>query len=247
MTNWIKGRIVGKKQWNDRLFSLLIDAPFGDFKAGQFTKFALDIGEDRVGRPYSLVNPPHERPLEIYFTEVPEGPLTPRLSDLDIGDPLWLDPKPNGMLTVDQVHDCKHLWLLATGTALGVFLSILRTAEPWNRFERIVLVHGVRTTDELAYREEIESIIAEHGDRFTFVSTLSRESQPGSLNGRITTLLESGELERAIGLSINPQDSHAMLCGNAEMINDVRALLEARGMRRNGRKEPGHYTTEQYH
>lgn len=247
MNDWVRGRVIAKKQWSDSLFSLQIDAPVGDFKAGQYTKVALDIGDDRIGRPYSLVNAPGERPLEIYFNEVPDGPLTPRLSDLRTGDALWLSSKAGGIFTMDNVMQRRHLWLLATGTALGVYLSILKTVEPWERFERVILVHGVRTADELTYKETVAALEKAQSDRFTFIPALSREQQEGPLTGRITNLLESGALEERAGIRIDPADSHLMLCGNHEMINDVRALLEARGLRRHRRHEPGHYTTEQYH
>jgi len=247
MNDWVRGRVTAKKQWSDRLFSLQIDAPVGEFKAGQYTKVALDIGEERVGRPYSLVNAPNERPLEIYFNEVPEGPLTPRLSDLAAGDPLWLSGKAGGIFTMDNVVQRRHLWLLATGTALGVYLSILRTEEPWERFERVILVHGVRTADELTYSETTASIMQSRSDQFVFLPALSRDRQEDTLHGRVTSLLASGALEERAGIGIHPDDSHLMLCGNSEMIKDVRALLEVRGLTRHSRREPGHYTTEQYH
>ena len=247
MNDWVMGRVTAKKQWGKGLFSLQIDAPVEAFKAGQYTKVALDIGDERVGRPYSLVNAPDERPLEIYFNEVPEGPLTPRLSDLNAGDRLWLSSKAGGIFTLDNVMPRRHLWLLATGTALGVYLSILKTDEPWERFEQVVLVHGVRTADELAYRDTIDAISEARGSGFRFVPSLSRERRDGMLCGRVTSLLESGDLEARAGVRIDPDDSHLMLCGNSEMIKDVRVLLEARGLRRHRRHDPGHYTTEQYH
>jgi len=247
MNDWIRGRVTAKKQWSDRLFSLQIDAAVGEFKAGQYTKVALDVGEERVGRPYSLVNAPDQRPLEIYFNEIPEGPLTPRLSDLSAGDPLWLAGKAGGIFTMDNVVPRKHLWLVATGTALGVYLSILRTEEPWDRFERVILVHGVRTADELTYSETIAAIKETRSDQFVFLPALSRDRQDDALHGRVTSLLASGALEKRAGVGIHPDDSHLMLCGNSEMIKDVRALLEARGLMRHSRRAPGHYTTEQYH
>lgn len=247
MSDWVKGRVVGKRQWSARLFSLQIDAPVEDFKAGQYIKFALDIDEQRIGRPYSLVNAPEERPLEIYFNEVPEGPLTPRLCDLSLGDELWVTAKAGGIFTLENVPQRPYLWLLATGTALGVYLSILKTAEPWERFKRVVLVHGVRNSDELSYQDTIERLRETRGERFTFLPALSREQRAGLLHGRITELMGQGTLEESARLPIRPEDSHLMLCGNSEMIKDVRTLLEARGMRRHRRQEPGHYTTEQYH
>ena len=247
MSNWILGQVSGKTQWNEQLFSLQIDVPGFQFRAGQYIKIGLDIDGERIGRPYSLVNAPDERPLEVCFNEVQEGPLTPRLSDLVAGDPVWLSDKAGGVFTLDNVVQRKHLWLLATGTALGVYLSILKTEEPWSLFERVVLVHGVRCADELNYGETITDLQYAHRDRFTFIPTLSREQRDGNLQGRITNLLNNGALEQRAGIRLHPDDSHVMLCGNAEMIKDVRALLEQRGLQRHRRHAPGHYTTEQYH
>ena len=158
MSDWIQGRVAAKTQWSEQLFSLQIDVPSYQFRAGQYVKIALDIDGKRIGRPYSLVNAPDERPLEVYFNEVQEGPLTPRLSDLVEGDPLWLSPKAGGVFTLDHVVQRKQLWLLATGTALGVYLSILKTTEPWSLFEQVVLVHGVRCAEDLSYGETIADL-----------------------------------------------------------------------------------------
>ncbi len=245
--DWIEGQIVGLRHWSDNLFSLNINAPLASFVAGQYIKVALDIDEKRVGRPYSLVNAPDERPLEIYFNEVPDGPLTPRLSDLQTGDRLWVSAKAGGIFTLNNVVSRRHLWMIATGTALGVYLSMLKTPEPWERFERIILVQGARHSGELAYRETLAQLHSQHRDQFTFLSTLTREQQPGSLRGRVTALLEQGELQRAAGAEITAVDSHLMLCGNSEMIKQVRTWLEAQGLHRHKRTQPGHYTTEQYH
>ena len=247
MSDWIEGRICGKRHWDQALYSLNIDAPLADFKAGQYIKVALDLGGERIGRPYSLVNAPHERPLEIYFNEIPEGPLTPKLSDLVTGDRVFISAKPGGVFTMDNVVSRRHLWMLATGTALGVYLSMLKTAEPWERFERIILVHGARNTGELAYGETISALRAAHEESFTFLTALTRDQSETAMSGRVTTLLEDGQLEAAAGARITAEDSHLMLCGNSEMIKDVRDWLEARGLHRHKRHEPGHYTTEQYH
>lgn len=246
MSEWNAGQIVERRQWAENLYSLYIDAPLPEFRAGQYVKIALDVGPQRVVRPYSLVNAPDERPLEIYFTEVPEGPLSPRLSALAIGARVWVAARAGGIFTLEQVVTRRHLWLLATGTALGVYLSILKTNEPWARFERVMLVHGVRYPDELSYRETIAALSARHGTQLIFIPTLTRAECPGILHGRITELLASGALQAAAGAEINPEDSHLMLCGNAQMIREVSAWLEARGLRRHKRNVPGHYTTEQY-
>jgi ferredoxin--NADP+ reductase len=247
MVDWIEGRVTGKRHWSEALYSLQIDAPLPEFRAGQYVKVALDFGGERVVRPYSLVNAPHERPLEVYFNEIPEGPLTPRLSDLDVGDRIWVSSKASGVFTMDNVVSRRHLWMLATGTALGVYLSILKTPEPWERFERVILVHGARNAGELAYRETIAELQAAHEDSFTHIAALTRDSSETALQGRITNLLENGALEDTAGAKITADDSHLMLCGNSEMIKDVRGWLEAHGLHRHKRHEPGHYTTEQYH
>ncbi|MBK1701057.1 ferredoxin--NADP reductase [Thiococcus pfennigii] len=247
MNEWVRGKVVAKRRWKDGLYSMQVDAPIADFTAGQFVKVALDIGGDRVGRPYSLVNPPQERPLEIYFNEIPEGPLTPRLSELEPGDPVWLSAAASGLFTLEGVAPGRELWLLATGTALGVYLSILRTPDPWRAFERVILVHGVRAADDLTYGETIQLLADAHGERFTFVPLVSREVHGEALAGRVTDLLVSGELERRVGVPIAPERSHVMLCGNSAMIKDARAILEGRGLVRRRGQTPGHYTTEHYH
>jgi len=247
MSHWVKGTVIGKHEWSEGLFSMQLDAPPMDFKAGQYAKVALDLDGERIGRPYSLVNAPGEPPLEIYFNEVPEGPLTPRLSDLGPGDPVWVSASAGGIFTLETVQPARTLWLLATGTALGVYLSILRTREPWDKFERVILIHGVRNRAELTYASTLSAIAGQHADCFRFLSTLSREENGSGLTGRITDLLTSGELEAQVGIPIERDSSHVMLCGNAEMIKDVKSILEERGLKRHSRRAPGQYSTEQYH
>lgn len=247
MTAWVEGKVIAKRQWADHLFSVLIDAQVATFKAGQFTRVGLDIGGERVGRPYSYVNAPHERPLEIYFNIVPEGPLSSRLASLRSGDPIYVLHSANGHLILDEVPQSRDLWLLATGTAIGPFLSILKTQEPWQRFERVVLVHAVRWTAELAYQDVIKRLEDEHPEQLTFIPFVSREPTDFALNGRIPAAITDGRLEQCAGLHIDPRSSQVMLCGNSAMINDTTSALEARGLSRNRRRNPGQITTEKYH
>ncbi|EXJ14063.1 ferredoxin--NADP reductase [Imhoffiella purpurea] len=247
MNDWVKATVVGRHQWAEGLFSLQFEAPIADYVAGQYIKVALDIEGERVGRPYSLVNAPQDRPLEIYFNEVPSGPLTPPLSALNPGDSVWLTATANGIFTLETVEPAKTLWMLATGTGLGVYLSILRTRDPWEKFERVVLVHGVRQSSDLAYGETLDVIGERYEGRFTVVPVVSRETHGSALGGRITERLEDGSLEERIGERIDPTLSHVMLCGNSAMIKDAKEILEARGLARHRRHAPGQYTTEQYH
>jgi len=245
--DWLSGKVVEKTQWNERLFSLRIQADFNGFLSGQFVRVALDIDGERVARPYSLVNTPEDDLLEIYFNIVPEGPLSPKLAGLDVDDEIFVTSKANGFLTVDEVPECKHLWLFATGTGVGPFLSILKNQETWQKFEKIVLAYSVRDLSELTYRERIAEIEKQHADQFIFVPVITRENVEGAMSQRIPDGIEDGSLEGRTGISINQEDSHIMMCGNSKMISDVTECLEKRGLRKHRRREPGHITTEKYH
>ena len=248
MTQWLSGQVARKTQWSDTHFSLAIEADGPTFVAGQFIRIGMDVGEERIGRPYSLVNPPHARLLEIFFNIVPEGPLSGERAALEVGDRVWLTDAANGLLTLSEVpQHARDLWMLATGTGVGPFLSILQTDEPWQRFDRVVLGYGVRHACNLGYRELIEALQQAHPERFRFVPLITGESHPGALQGRITDNLIDGSLEAFAGLSLDAARSHVMLCGHSGMISDTVAELERRGMRRHRRREPGHISTEKYH
>ena len=248
VANWIEGKVVDKTEWTDELFSVRFEAPIEPFAAGQFTRIGLDIEGERVGRPYSLVNAPDEQPHEIYFNTVPEGPLSPRLATLNPGDSLWVGPKAGGLLTLDEVPaDARDLWLMATGTALGPFLSILKSNAPWERFEHIVLIHAVRYGTDLNYPDVVEDLQQRHNDRLRFVPFISREPSSFALPGRIPLAISEGLLEKRVGLHLLPERSHVMLCGNSGMIQDTTAALGQRGLRRHLRREPGHISAEKYH
>jgi ferredoxin/flavodoxin---NADP+ reductase len=250
MSKWVEGTVVGTRQWTERLCSLQVEAPEVTFAAGQFGRLALPAPpgatEDMVGRPYSFVNSPDATPHEFYFITLPDGPLTPRLAALVPGDKVWLLPRANGFFSVSEVPPAEVLWCLATGTGLGPFLSILRTAEPWEKFGRVVLVHAVRFAEELTYRDVVATIAAAHPGAFTYVPVVSRGTHPDALPGRIPDLIRDGRLEAGAGLALTAENSHAMLCGNPAMVEDTQKVLEARGMRRHRRREPGHITVETY-
>ena len=247
MAGWIDGVIVDNRQWSDRLFSLRIEAPLGKFKAGQFVRVALDIDGEQVARPYSLVNAPDEEVLEIYFDIVPDGLLTKSMATLKKGDTIKVADNPSGFLTIDEVPDVENLWLIATGTGIGPFLSSLKTDEPWRRFKNVVLVHSVRLSEDLTYADTISRLLGEHPGQMRFVSLVTRESVEGSINARVTTVIENGELEKTAGVALSSDTSHIMLCGNSGMITGVTELLVTRGMRKHKRREPGHISTEKYH
>ncbi len=243
---WAEGRVVERHTWAEGLYSLRVEADIEPFEAGQFGRLGLEIEGEFVSRPYSFVNAPDERPLDFYFIVIPNGKLTPRLAALQPGDSVWVARKAAGFFTLSQVPEGRHLWMLATGTALGPFLSILKTATPWHRFDKLVLVHGARTRAELVYQDTIAGFRRGHPEQFQFFAIVTREQVPGALPMRITQALESGELERRAGLQITPEDSQVMICGNPAMVKDTVELLKARGLRENLRKQPGQITTERY-
>jgi len=250
MSKWVQGKLVGKKRWTDRLVSIEIAAPEVAFTAGQFARLGLPAPpgskEEMIGRPYSFVNPPGTPHHEFFFNVLPEGPLSPRLALLESGDPVWLLPNANGFFTMAEVPEAEALWCISTGTGIGPFLSILRTADPWDKFGRVVLVEAVRVAADLAYRDVIDSVQREHDGAFSYVPVVSREPHPHALPGRIPALISDGRLESRAGLALSSENSHVMLCGNPAMVDDVQAVLATRGMKRHRRREPGHITLETY-
>ncbi|HWD23445.1 MAG TPA: ferredoxin--NADP reductase [Burkholderiales bacterium] len=241
---WLEGRVIENRHWTEALFSLRVAGVALAFEAGQFVRIALDIGGSRTARPFSLVNAPDDPVLEFYGIVVPEGPLSPRLARLVPGERLFVAPNPAGFLVLSEVRDAGTLWLIATGTGIAPFLSILRTEAPWRRFRNVVLVHAVRFAQELTYRESIDALRLRRGLRY--VNFVSREPAAGALAGRIPGAVRDGRLEAAAGLSLASDSSQVMLCGNPEMLKDTTAALTERGMRKHRRRAPGHITLESF-
>ncbi len=246
MTAWVKGSVISLRRWTDELYSVQLQAEIAPFKAGQFTRLALEIDGEMVARPYSFVNGPDNPLLEFYFIRVPGGPLTAQLIELEPGDSLFIAPRSAGFFILDEVPAADVLWMLSTGTAIGPFLSILTTMQVWREYRRIVLVHAVRYVPELTYQEEISALLAQHPQQLQYIPFVSREPLDIAIRGRVTQAIISGALEKRAGLAMNAENSQVMICGNPGMVADTQQALEARGMKKNRRREPGHITTEQY-
>lgn len=241
--SWLEGTVLENRHWTESLFSLRVQAPRLAFAAGQFVRIALDIGGERVARPFSFVNPPEDPVLEFYGIVVPEGPLSPRLEKLAAGERLYVASNPAGFLVLAEVPEAKTLWLLSTGTGIAPYLSILRTAAPWQRFRNVVLVHAVRHARELVYQDLLKKM---EGPQFRYVTFVSREPHAAALSGRIPAAIRDGRLEAAAGVALDAASSHVMLCGNPQMLKDATAALAERGMRKHRRRNPGHITVESF-
>ena len=246
MSKWVTGKVVSLRQWTTDLYSIQVEADIAPFSAGQFNRLALEIDGEMVARPYSFVNGPDNNVHEFCFTVVKDGPLTHELIRLKAGDSLYLAPRAAGFFILSEVPQADTLWMLSTGTAIGPFLSILAMAEVWQRFRNIVLVHAVRTAQELIYQDEVQAFLADKPEQFRFIPFVSREDTNFAIKGRVPAAIEGGQLEQRAGLEIRPDNSQVMICGNPAMVNDTQHVLEARSLRKNRRREPGHITTEQY-
>ncbi|CAI9006080.1 ferredoxin--NADP reductase [Pseudomonas sp. YuFO20] len=222
------------------------------FRAGQFARLGVVKADgSTVWRAYSMVSSPYDEFLEFFSIVVPGGEFTSELSRLGVGDTLLVDRQSYGYLTLDRFVDGRDLWLLSTGTGLAPFLSILQDFEVWEKFERIILVYSVRESRELAYQALIAGLaqrdyLQEFAHKLQLINTVTRERHPGALNGRITTLIENGELERAAGVALTPEHSRVMLCGNPQMIDDTRKLLKQRDMHLSLSRRPGQVAVENF-
>lgn len=222
------------------------------FTAGQFARLGVRKPSGSiVWRAYSMVSAPHDEFLDFFSIVVPDGEFTSELSRLKVGDELLVDKQAFGFLTLDRFPDGRDLWLLATGTGIAPFLSILQDFPAWQRFERIVLVYSVREARELAYQQLIAALPQREyleglGSKLLYLPVVTREQVPGALHGRITTLIENGELERAADLQLTPEHSRIMLCGNPQMIEDTRSVLKARDLNLALTRKPGQVAVENY-
>ncbi len=252
MTTLANERIVSVHHWNDSLFSFRTTRDRGlRFTNGQFVMIGLEIEGRPLTRAYSIASPNYEEHLEFFSIKVPNGPLTSRLQHLKEGDPIVVSRKPTGTLVLHDLKPGENLYLLATGTGLAPFMSIIQDPETYERFRRVVLVHGVRVVSELAYREFIQHRLAENeyfGDeareKLVYYPTVTREPFP--TQGRITELIETGQLFSDTGMpTLDPARDRVMICGSPAMLKDCCALLDARGFAISPHiGEPGDYVIE---
>ena len=243
---WVHGEVVNVKHWTESLYSVSVSAPEVKFVAGQYTKLSLSLKNEEVARPYSFVNSPDEEYLEFYSVSVPNGPLSTAMQTLKKGDSIKVGPRGNGFLILEEIPHVENIWMLATGTAIGPYLSILKTKDSWDKFKKVVLVHAVRYKKELTYQDTINTLKEEYKDRFIYITYVSREDSEYSLKGRIPKDISNGVLEKKADLKMKSDNTHVMICGNPEMLKDTTVELKKIGLKKHRRNSPGHITTENY-
>lgn len=229
-------RVLSVHHWNDSLFSFTTTRDRAlRFENGQFVMIGLQQEKKPLLRAYSIVSPNYEEHLEFFSIKVPDGPLTSQLQHLKEGDELLVSRKPTGTLLISDLHPGRNLYLMATGTGLAPFLSIVRDPATYERFERVIVLHGVRHENDLAYRELLSETLPNDdmlGEmiraQMLYYPIVSRE--PFVHQGRVTTLLDNGQVSADLGLdALDPAHDRVMICGSPGMLADSAALLDARG------------------
>ena len=252
MTKLATERVLSVHHWNESLFSFRTTRDRGlRFENGQFVMIGLEDEGRPLTRAYSIASPNYEEHLEFFSIKVPNGPLTSRLQHLQPGDPVVVSRKPTGTLVLHDLRPGRNLYLLSTGTGLAPFMSVIQDPEAYARFDKIVLMHGVRWESELAYSDFIEKTLPNNeffGDlvreKLTYYPTVTRE--PFRNNGRITQVIPSGKLMRDTGLPpLDHTVDRAMICGSPAMLKDCCEMLDSVGFEISPRiGEPGDYVIE---
>ncbi|WP_350560557.1 ferredoxin--NADP reductase [Psychrobacter sp. CAL346-MNA-CIBAN-0220] len=269
-------KVLSKTTWTPNLFSFTVSRPDSfKFTAGQFvrlgvnpsklqhykqlndpqsqTRAAEQAPDEDIFRAYSIVSSPFDEVLEFFSIVIPDGAFTSQLQHLQVGDELLLNTMPFGFLTLAryQKPHPKDLWLLATGTGLAPFLSMLQDLKTWEDYEHIVLAYSARSFEELAYVDKIQQLQDDFGSlvdnpaRLIFIPIVTREPMDGALTERLPKLLLEGSLQKRAGIALETDSAHAMLCGNPEMVEDTKEALKTLGMVMNRRGE-GNIAVENY-
>ena len=251
MSAFLDETVLSVHHWTDRLFSFTTTRDTAlRFSNGHFTMIGLRVDGKPLLRAYSIVSPNYEEHLEFLSIKVQDGPLTSRLQHIQVGDKIVVGKKPTGTLLIDYLLPAKNLYLLGTGTGVAPFLSVIRDPATYEKFEKVILVHGVRQVNELAYHDYITHELPQHeflGEMVTnqllYYPTVTRE--PFRNQGRMTDLFEAGAIEASFGLpKLNPANDRVMICGSPEMLRDLKAMMEKRHFTEGSTTTPGDFVIE---
>ena len=247
---WTQERVLSIHYWTPKLLSFRTtrDSAFR-FTPGHYARLGLGPDDNMVWRPYSMTSAADSDHLEFIAVLVPGGAFSEQLKQLQVGDAMRIDQASFGFLTVDQLVPGKDLWLLASGTGLGPFVAILRDPAVWRNFERLILAHSVRQSAELAWRDEIAALPGLFGEtpaRLCYLPIVTREAGATELAERIPLLLADGRLEQATATALSVASSRVMVCGNPEMVRELREFLGSRGFATNRRGVRGQMAFEKY-
>ena len=246
-------RITHVHHWNDTLFSFKTTRDTSlRFKNGQFVMIGLEVNSKPLMRAYSIASANYEEELEFFSIKVPDGPLTSILQKVQVGDEILISKKPTGTLVHDDLLPGKNLYLLSSGTGLAPFLSLIRDPETYEKYEKVIVVHGTRFISELAYQDLMLNELPNHEffeelgikDKLIYYPTVTRE--PFRNQGRLTDLIKSGKLSQDIGLpQINPENDRVLICGSPSMLKESSEMLNDMGFIESPRMgEPAHYAIE---
>jgi len=242
--------VVSVKHYTERLFKFRITRPASfRFRSGEFVMIGLPNAEKPVFRAYSIASPAWDEELEFFSIKVADGPLTEHLQKIQPGDTVLMRKKPTGTLVNDALLAGKRIYMFSTGTGIAPFASLIRDPETYDKFEEVILTHTCRLKAELKYGEELvasikdDPLIGEFADRLRYYPSTTREASPRM--GRITTLIESGQIFEELGVPpLNPETDRAMICGSMGLLKDVRTLVEKAGLTEGSNAAPGTFVIE---
>ena len=252
----LNARVIDRQDVNDELCIFRVRPDKGQaplFEPGQFITIGLpNRSSERpplIRRAYSIASSAKIRDyLELYVVLVQEGKLTPRIWDLHPGDRLWMDDKAKGHFTLRNIPSDKDLVMISTGTGIAPYMSMVRTYADQSRWDRFIIIHGVRSTSDLGYRRELEQ--CSHADSaIYYIPTVTREPTNSSwqgLRGRVHVAIDANHYQAAVGAPLEPKHSHVFLCGNPDMIRSLQQILESRGFVTDGRHQKGNLHFERY-
>ena len=250
MSAFLEERVLSVHHWTDRLFSFTTTRDTSlRFSNGHFTMIGLKVDGKNLLRAYSIASPNYEEHLEFLSIKVEDGPLTSRLQHIQVGDTIIVGKKPTGTLLIDYLLPGKNLYLIGTGTGLAPWLAVARDPETYEKFDNVVVVHGVREVKELAYQEMFEQL-PEHeflGDivkgKLHYYPTVTREEFRNK--GRITDLINNNVFPQNLGLpALNPETDRVMLCGSPAMLAELKEMMERRGFKEGNTSTPGDFVIE---